>query len=316
MLAILCWLPATGSNDAIQRLNPGYFGRIDDALRQRMFWVGLKAAFPGSVFDGHPLEGRQPVADRAPFRESLGRGIEYIRIYKMDTDLDVVREAARESFCIADLRYVPGRELEDALALFTVLTGKPVGLPLYFEGETELQIPHIAELSVPGSEPESAEISSRSRILLVVNRQTAGVVEAVIEGLRLEGRLTVVGTPTAGLTGEYEPVGHGDLHVVCRDFRAEQSEPLLGTGVIPDSRVAVTPEQDYQGYFAVENGASVAALLNLALPHLGDPDADEAETSADPFRDRSLQRAVELVIAAQLLGRSAEKPEETNRAAP
>lgn len=133
--------------------------------------------------------------------------------------------------------------------------------------ESEFEI-ILAGQEAPKSLPVApAELGqARGMRVALVNRDTAGPVEAVLASLQRRGELFLVGEKTRGDTGRFRPSPeHPEWTVIDADFRPAADQSLLGLGLDPGLSVSVTPAEDAKAYTALDRGAAVSSLLDTAV---------------------------------------------------
>jgi hypothetical protein len=232
---------------------------------------------------------------------------------------------------IVDFRYVvanaaDAEEFADALAK-AGLASEPV------HGVGTLHDP--ADLPAPANADRPAPL-----VLVLVNGQTAGALEAWLEAFQEKESVLAVGTLTAGQPGTYHTTpGHTDYYLLDGELQPD-SGSIAGTGLKPRFEVEVTPEQNKLAYDRVESGTDVLAMLrrdrvttaaNAIAPApapangTATPSTIPAATPAAPITpavapaeevgDPVLQRAVDVVAALQVLGRvPSSKPDSAGKA--
>jgi len=291
-------------------------------------------ALPAAT-DRFPLEvnttrARPAVPDTGPPSTpvEVKPGLTYLRIRSIMRDLPAVQPIVSEPAVILDLRFVRAGVAE-SLALGGLLAQNELQLALGGDPASEL-------ISIAPAQTGAR----RGLVLALVNRSTAGPIEAVLDALQEAGDILIVGENTKGDTGRVKTAaGTPDRRVNDDgDYRRAGGSSLLGRGVTPGLAVSVTPSDDEKAYRAFDAGATIAALLDtevekdrydearLLLQHgqsngrraappsqpasssgeaAGASSRPATETAAPttPSRDRILHRAVNTVIALRALRR-------------
>lgn len=272
------------------KLPEAYFPGLAQADEWDLLLSGLELRYPGRIL--RELPSRSDSA-RRPYHEDLPGNVSYLRIYGFEQAM--VSEWLTDHWLVLDCRFLNGHEDPSWKKFWSQL------------GATELI------RSRPGAPSERILLSVTSVTrnpelpapIVLVNRQTRGPFEAALAALQAKGSIIVLGETTAGETGVAFAALNADpeVWVVEADLRPSENVLLLGRGVTPIIRVPTAPEIDFQAYAFVEKGVSARQLLTTSLPNLL-PEADISdgtEEAAQPYQDTLLQRAVEILIARQLL---------------
>jgi len=253
---------------------------------------------------GAPLIKRLPLMRidqvKADAIEELPRGITYLRIYDLQSGLPKMTESTRSPALIWDFRYLAGNYPQSRELLEVMAEPGAAQLP---------SLQTVGNFKTPqGDPPEEANEPAQARrpgqpVIVLVNQRTRGPVEAALDALQATGSILTVGTRTAGMTGSYQaaPCTQG-FWVIDGEILAAEGASLLGRGLTPEIAVAVTPEADFVGYQLLETGYATADILKLELPSTetgAEPNEEGTLRPSDPI----LQRAVEIVIALQVLGK-------------
>jgi hypothetical protein len=292
--------------------------------------AGLAALYPGSILH-HPPQDLQ-VANLGRFPKSVellrnALNIYYVRVYDLKSSKSQLADAlASNPLLIIDFRYVvaeapDAEDFADALARAGLASG-----PVHAVGAGS-SIHEPADLPAPVNPDKPAPL-----VLVLVNGQTAGPLEAWLAAFQEKESVLAVGRPTAGQPGVYQPApGHQDYYIISGELQPE-SGSVAGTGLLPRFEVDVTPEQNKLAYDRVESGTDVSAMLrrdhvtaaaaaNAQTPAPANGTAAPGTTPASPAAasdagDPVLQRAVDVVAALQVLGRVPSlKPANASKAA-
>ena len=210
-------------------------GRARGALpRQRA--APAAAGFAGGEF-GTVAQVRRVAAQRSI----------YVRVYDLKFSKSQLAEAlASNPLLIVDFRYVvadapDAEDFADALAKAGLAS-----VPVHGRGHDSHE---PADLPAPVNPDKPAPL-----VLVLVNGQTAGPLEAWLAAFQEKESVLAVGTPTAGQPGAYQPApGHPDYYIISGELQPE-SGSVAGTGLQPRFEVEVTPEQNKLAYDRVESG--------------------------------------------------------------
>lgn len=292
------------SPNIIDELPAQFFPGLKETPADKIYLQGLMSVYPGRILDKAP-EKESTNSTREPLVEELPRGITYLRVYDIASSREALNASSGLEALIIDLRYVSGT-LGDAQALL-----------MHFQDGADLhELQRIPKQAPTTDDPEMAmrstvekyePFSPLTKPIVLFNHRTRGAIESALEALLREGRIMTVGTQTAGNTGSFKPMpGAKGFWVIESEVKATDGPSLLGVGLEPEVAVDVTPEQDFTGYQLLETGYSAEAILRAQLPSLsGDEAQEEDEANEENKRavDPILQRAVEVVIALQILGK-------------
>lgn len=243
---------------------PLEFSQHSDA---ELKWRGLSTLYPDKVVIGQP-PSFTPHSPREPLKAELPNDVTYLRVYDLTLAMDALTEIASERKLVLDLRYLGG--------------------------------------NVPGgfaTTLEKARVDNPAIVL--VNHRTAGPVEVTLADLQADNRVLLVGMPTAGQTGKYRAVnGVDNVYLLENEDIPKTGESLLGKGLSPNIAVEIEPEDDYRAYHLVERGTPIERVLDIdfEVEVNGPAESDVVETSAMPA-DASLQRALDVIVALQVLGK-------------
>ncbi|HTB63200.1 MAG TPA: hypothetical protein VK737_06390 [Opitutales bacterium] len=305
-------------------VNPALFPDADQHDATEIQLAGLAELYPGRILHQAPITLRTGSVGLPPFEQSLPRGVTYLRVYDLAVSEAKLTETLTNPLVIIDLRYVtadaPTAEaFADTLAK-TGLDSAPV------HGLGEVKDP--ADLPPPTSADKAPPL-----VLVLVNKQTSGPLEAWLAAFQAKQSVLAVGTTTAGQPGSYFPsTNHTDFFIISGEL-VPDSGSVVGSGLKPQFSVEVTPEQDYLAYQKAESNRDVSALLRQyrtlaatpapapvtasgtvaqtaspALPATTapatTPAAASVSTTSEEVGDLVLQRAVDVVAALQVLGRA------------
>lgn len=284
-----------------------FFPEIDQLPPETIYLAGLARLYPGRVIEHAPENFAAPGTRslRAPLIEELPRGITYLRIYDLQSGLPQMAKSTRSPALIWDFRYLAGNYPQSRELLEVMAEPGAAQRP---------SLQTVGNFKTPqGDPPQEASEPAQARrpgqpVIVLVNQRTRGPVEAALDALQATGSILTVGTRTAGMTGSYQAApGTQGFWVIDGEIQAAEGASLLGRGLTPEIAVAVTPEADFVGYQLLETGYATADILKLELP--------SSETGAEPNEegtlrpsDPVLQRAVEIVIALQVLGKLPSSP--------
>ncbi len=279
---------------------PEFFPGLNKQSPEKIYLEGLMALYPGRVLDKAP-QSEGPATSREPMIETLPRGITYVRLYDLSDSISFIDAHISDPILLIDLRYVSS-SMEAAKRFIAYFS-------LSSDAIENISTPEETAAHSKGSLQDlisdyTVRPNDRKDIVLI-NQKTSGAIEAAVDALQRTGKIVTVGTRTAGDTGSYGAIpGVEGYYVIDGEVRAMSGPSLLGVGLEPEVPVDVTAAEDFTGYQLLETGYSAEAILRTRLPAL-DPleaseDSEEAEeTPIDPI----LQRAVEVVIALQVLGK-------------
>jgi hypothetical protein len=294
-------------------VDPTLFPGADTRDPAEVQLAGLAELYPGGVLHKAPQDLQVANLGRLPKSVELPRNVFYVRVYDLKVSKTQLADALTNNpMVIVDFRYVyaeapDAEEFADDLAK-AGLTCSPVhGLGTMHEP---------ADLPAPTSADKPAPL-----VLVLVNGQTAGPLEAWLAAFQETESVLAVGTATAGQPGTYHPApDHPDYYVIDGELLPE-SGSVLGTGLQPRFIVEVTPEQNKLAYDRVESGATdvpamlrrdrvtTAAAAIAPAPAAGTappgaaPAASIVPATIEEVGDPVLQRAVDVVAALQVLGR-------------
>ncbi len=280
------FFPAAKDHPLIQEK---FFPGLRDLPPENIFWVGLASLYPGRVLLAPPPSAYRPETIE-PLQASLPRGISYIRVYDLDAAIPALREAIEATALIVDLRYVHADYPESAA--FASLWGAGSG--------SLVERIRSAPDSSTQTEYEATPQTRAYPFIALVNHRTAGALEAFLDAMQREGWCMTVGTPTAGMTGNYKQLPDAvHFWLIDAEWRARSGTSLLGTGLQPEVGVEVSPDDDYLAYQRALRGIAVEHTLQHPSP----ADRDHVENSGGHTPDPILQRAYEIIAALQILGK-------------
>lgn len=247
---------------------PKLFPELSNASSDAIFLEGLAQRFPKRILKELP---EAPTHSKiAPLIQELPRNITYIRIHDFATQLETTTEHLANPALIIDLRYV-----------FSANTDP------FFETLKNLDRQHA--------------------IIVLTNKKSSGPWETQLADLQASGTIMTVGTATFGNTGVYEKFWEQPTYYKLVDEKLTQTgKSILQSGVVPDVSIEVSPQEDYQSYYAVNKGYSVGSLINLKLDDVDTEKKEDSEDNANgdkPLQDAILQRGVEIIVALQILGK-------------
>jgi hypothetical protein len=296
-------------------VNPVLFPGADTRDATEIQLAGLAELYPGRILHKAPITLRTGSQHLPPFEQSLPRGVTYLRVYDLSVSEAKLAESLNNPLVIVDLRYVAAdaptaEEFADTLAKAGLACEAVHGLG-------DLKDP--ADLPAPLNPDKTPPL-----VLVLVNKQTAGPLEAWLAAFQSKQSVLAVGTTTAGQPGSYFPAtGHTDFFILSGEMVPDAIGSIAGSGLKPQFSVDITPEQDYLAYQKAESNRDVSALLRhdrilaaapASAPAVASSSTPPAATapvaSATPapaseeVGDLVLQRAVDVVAALQVLGRA------------
>lgn len=285
-------------------LFPGLAGKSESDIRL----AGIAALNPGRLVRGEPkLPARIVPESRRTLHAVLPRGGDYLRVYTLDTAAVAAR--AGKGPLVVDCRYLATAptDVDASSAFVSALSG--VAPLVTVRGDYPPATPAPA---VPAA---SASLAAEgSPVLVIVNAETAGPLEAMLAAAQADGRLMLVGAPTAGKTGVYKPLaGESGWWAISGEILPASGGSLAGVGVTPKFPVKVSAEDEFLGWQIVERGAPLATVLqrdslgkteSAAPAKPGDKPAEKpADAAHAAATDPALQRAQDVLAALQVLGR-------------
>jgi len=270
--------------------------------------AGVAALYPGRVLHTPPRINDPANAGRAPKTTDLltPHEVTYIRIYDLEASINEIAKNLKKPALILDFRYVvadevASRKLAEALNKAGLDSAPVHGVGAMLEPE-----PLSAVSATDKDHPKPV-------VLAIVNRLTAGPLEAWLEAFQEKESVQAVGEPTAGQPAIFRTYdGHPDYFIIQGELRPE-SGSIVGTGLQPRFSVETTLEQNYLAYSRVERGTvDVANMLRhehtaVAATASGTSAGilaqQQSAAAAMEAGDPVLQRAVDVVAALQVLGR-------------
>ncbi len=314
-------------------VNSTLFPGVDTRDPAEIELAGLAALYPGGVLHQPPQKLQDANLGRLPKSVELPRNalnINYVRVYDLHVSKKQLEDAlAANTMLIIDFRYVYAEAADAEDFADDLAKAGLASVPLRGVGT----IHNPADLPMPANPDRPPPL-----VLVLVNGQTAGTLEAWLEAFQEKESVLAVGTPTAGQPGTYHTApGHTDYYILDGELEPDQeispdSVSVLGTGLKPRFAVEVTPEQNKRAYALVENGTDVLAMLrrdhvtaaaaalapaptnSTSIPATQAAPATSATTTED-VGDPVLQRAVDVVAALQVLGRvPSSKPADPGKA--
>jgi hypothetical protein len=289
-------------------LYPGLERHSTDAI----LLTGLATLYPGRIVRTPPAPPVPPPAPRAALSASLPNGVDYVRCYANGTDAIPVPEISAPTSRIIDLRYfATGPDAITACAnLCEKLTGTAPRISPLGDYPLPPSVPSVA--SVPS--PKDAKATAAPLVIVLVNHGTAGPIEAMLADLQARKAIFLVGTATAGQTANYRAVEKvsGWWRIVGEIQPASDAQTLVGTGVAPATRVAITPDNDLVSWQWIERGTPPETILRLSskpnsttrkpAANTAAPDAtDAADAAATIGTDLTLRRGYDILVALQVM---------------
>jgi hypothetical protein len=298
---------------------PELFPGLDQLDREELILEGLVRRFPDRALRGPP-PAPQPHPGSAA-EELLENGAGYLRVVGLSSeDLQPIEAMLARGPLILDLRFVAS-DVEGALRLAEKLARRPLEL------ETVGVYPVAGAAGSSGRFRAEPRFSNRSApVIAIVNQETRGPIEAVLDVLQNRREIVAAGLPTPGRVATYQPIpGSPGFYVISGEIRGVSRPSLVGRGFIPAMSAVATAEEDRRGYLAFEAGRPLSELLadrvekprfdearlirhfERGLPPTApdDPPATEAAEAAEqrPPVDAALQRALHLIEALRALGK-------------
>ncbi|MEM8549968.1 MAG: hypothetical protein AAGF10_04195 [Verrucomicrobiota bacterium] len=232
---------------------------------EELKWRGLATLYPGKVLT-EPPASFAPHSPREPLEVKLPYEVTYLRIYDLPLAMEAIEAVAGQNKLVLDLRYLHSEQPEALAKLLRQMRG-----------------------DFPA--------------MILVNHRTSGELEIALADLQAAEKVLTIGTHTAGQTGTYRPVPELDGFFVLEDESlTAEGESLLGTGLTPRISVTVAPKDDFRAYELVERGTSVEAVLGMDLSD-DSANSSEAEDTEEVPADAILQRALDVIVALQVLGK-------------
>jgi hypothetical protein len=256
--------------------------------------AGLAAQYPGRIVRTPPSQPPPPLRPRDVLKTTLPKGVEYIR-FRTGTRENTPTPTAR--FLIVDLRYFAtgADSLATCVRLCESLTGSTPQYSLV--GDYPADKPKEAAAPPPKDNPAR-------HIVVLVNHNTSGPIEALLADLQARGKIILVGTPTPGHTAIFAPLkNHAGWWRVTGEIQpATNPLSLVGTGAIPRMRVQVAPDVAMLAWQRVENGSDPRALLRDPFP------AAREDTATERISDPILRRGHDILVALQVMGDNVAPP--------
>jgi hypothetical protein len=289
-------------------LFPGFERQTPDEL----LLAGLAAKYPGRIVRTPPALPAAPPVVRASVLVRLPNGIDYVRCYANGiADVSVPEFAPGATGRVIDLRFFSTApdSVSACVRLCEKLTGavpRVQQLGEYFSAEKP-------SVQGKGAEVESAPLFP---VIVLVNYGTSGPVEAMLADLQVRRKIILVGTATAGNTARYIPVDKvPGWWRICGELQSDSaSRSLVGTGVAPRVRVAVSQDADLLAWQWVERGAGPDTVLRLSQqqsaagtrkPESPAPGANgndaAAPVDAPAGTDLLFRRGYDILVALQVM---------------
>jgi len=284
-------------------------------------WTALAEEYPRWVKPVRSDPTRSvdtPAATQVVINDKIG----YVRVRRLENDLESIQSGLNQPGLIIDLRYVHG-DRNETIRLGRLLARRQVALRAANATDDETII--------IDSNPQR---TVGQTTLVVVNGGTSGPVEALLDALQSQGDVLLVGTNTAGNTGLFRrPETAPGWQVIYGDLRRREGAALVDVGVAPELAVATDPAAEEAAYLGLDGGTVFAHLLDAPVEkarfdeerllqefdesHQGtglrrpepsaNEDASDGENAEVPF-DRALHRAVSTLLALEALGRLCRPP--------
>ncbi len=262
------------------------YPEIKDKTPDEITLAGIAALCPGRIIpapattaESKKIPAGLPL--RKPLRVTLPGNIVYLCCYSL-ADFETIPADAP---AIIDLRrFSTGPDALEACAAFCE---KLVGvLP-----ETVVVGTGSAGENCPAK--NNAPARDKRKTFVLVNQSVAGPVEAMLADLQARGKIILAGTRTAGKTAFYAPFPNNEkyLRAVGELRPASTKQSLVGTGVTPEIRVAVSEVNDLYALQCIERDNSPENVRQHAAVS-----PENTEHSCDMI----LRRAYEVLVALQV----------------
>jgi hypothetical protein len=280
---------------------------LDETALQRAKLGGLLELLgPGAGL----LGGEKADPPSSPFlAEVLDGRAGYVRLGDLQTEHVVELDAALQDFAV---RKVQGVVLD--------LRATPASQNFTLAAEVAERFcpPGRALFSLEGSAAGARSFTGQGPqrfggvLIVLIDENTSGAVEALAAALRWHARALLVGTRSSGRAVELESFelgGGHHLELAVAEVNID-GQRIYPHGVRPDLEIAQDP-RDREAVLAgaLERGAAVflyereRAQMNEAALLAGSAPELESEETGPVLIDRPLQRAVDLVTAIRLFGR-------------
>lgn len=289
-------LLAAGSAPAVdlKQFSPELYPGINDKTPDEIALAGIASLYPGRLVRAPQLPQTAPT--RKPLQAALPNNIKYIRCYALN-DLAAL---PADTSAIVDLRYfttAPERASECA-DFCEKISGE---LPA---------VKVLGNYPAPAKTEKTPPAETKRKVFVLVNRGTAGPIEAMLADLQAREKITLAGTATAGKTAVYAPLENApQWSKISGEIRPENPpKTLLVSGAAPDLRVAVSDANDLYAWQGVERGATPEAVLRLPKNGAGTTAAADAAKPAEgdaveafTGTDMTLRRAYDVLVALQVM---------------
>lgn len=273
-------------------LDEAFFPDLSKHSEDSIRLHGLAQLYPGTILFESPELVARSEREEAARIEKLPRRITYIRIYRLDEAIPVIKEAISAPAVILDMRYL--QSTHSGAELVQLLQSKQEANDFTVVGKAPEAV--LTELKSIDQAPQAKR---RYPAVVLCNRQTAGPFEAILHSLQTNGSIIAVGEATSGRTGYYKQT-MPDTWIIEGELRPDPNTSLIASGFIPRIEINSSPEKNYMSYHLYEAGTKITRLLKDDSEGLVKDDEDaEAEESFEP--DAVLQRGVDIVAALQIL---------------
>ena len=269
-----------------------FFPNLEETREEDVYLRGIAQLYPGRVlFEAPALIARSERTEAAKI-ENLPRDVKYVRIYRLEEAIPVIREVIAHPALVLDFRYL--KSPSSGSALHALMSRRTAETTLTLIGDAP---DHIREEL---AQAERGTVNRAHPAIILSNRETAGPFEAVLAGLQTEGSIIAVGENTAGRTGFYDHI-RPQTWVLCGELRPAPQISLIPGGFAPRIHVKLSPETDYRSYHLYEAGTQLEQLIRQETRTLP-VSKDNGESSAVSVQtDQVLQRGIEIVAALQVL---------------
>ncbi|MDR2982582.1 MAG: hypothetical protein LBV12_10100 [Puniceicoccales bacterium] len=304
MVASLSPVSAGISLKDTERFPVELYPGINDKTQDEVMLAGMAVLYPGRV-TRTPLVVTATDSARKPVSAMLHNQIAYIRCYGSDASL--YTPAAGAKGVIVDLRYfgTSPETVSACVALCRKISG------------TSPVVKGLGDYPVPAAEPLKVDdTAAPARVVVLVNKGTAGPIEPMLADLQAKGKVILVGTATAGATARYRQLDatSGWWTISGELCTGESKRSLVGSGVLPKVQVAVSAENDLLAWHWIERGVSPLVILRLSQSNgnngsaekknnaaASEGDAGQSSSDSVTGTDLVLQRGYDILAALQVM---------------
>jgi hypothetical protein len=275
------------------QLDPTFFPEASKHTEESIRLHGLAQLYPGTILFESPELITRSEREEAARIEKLPRSITYIRIYRLDEAIPVIKEILDDQAVILDMRYL--QSPHSGAALIPLLQSKQADTKITTVGV----VPQAITDQLKPFE-QAPTINRRYPTVVLCNRQTAGPFEAILHSLQANGSIIAVGEATAGRTGYYKQTDNATAWMIEGELRPSSDTSLIASGFIPRIEIEGSPQKNYMSYHLYEAGTNIQRLLKDDTKEIDEHTEDtDKDTNFEP--DAVLQRGVDIVAALQIL---------------